>query len=186
MNGLSERWQFQKCAQRVKVGYGKKKKMGGVKLKSIGKEKCGKGHKKSECTCGRPLFDGKDEKIVVAKLEQVFAIDGTVEEACSYASISRDSYYRYLSKHNEFRSRILELRERPVLAARQRAVLGIKESYGNAMDYLKRKRKDEFGDSPQQGVNLNIAALIFNGRQQDKLYEYSGQRLEDGQPVQDN
>ena len=84
---------------------------------------------------------------VVAKLENVFAIDGSVEEACSYAEISRDAFYDYLKKNKEFSDKIEQLREKPVLKARQTAVQKLGESYTNAMDYLKRKRRREFGDS---------------------------------------
>ena len=83
---------------------------------------------------------------VIAKLEQVFAIDGSVEEACSYAEIGRNSFYDYLKINPDFSNRIADLRERPVLKARQTAVNKIDESYSNAMDYLKRKKKLEFGD----------------------------------------
>lgn len=84
---------------------------------------------------------------VIAKLEQAFAIDCTVEEACSYADISRDAFYDYLKKVPAFSDRIAELRQRPVLKARQTIVNKISESYQNAMDYMKRKRRGEFGDS---------------------------------------
>lgn len=83
----------------------------------------------------------------VNKLEQAFAIDATVEEACSYADISRETFYNYLQKTPKFSDRIADLRLRPVLAARQRVVKGVTENYGNAMDYLKRKKKLEFGDN---------------------------------------
>mgnify|MGYP001588860984 CR=1 FL=1 len=95
---------------------------------------------------GRKWFDGKDEKAVVAKLEEATAIDASVEECLFYADISKDSYYRYLKAHNELRERLVKLREKPVMLARQTAVKKMTESYSNAMDYLKRKRKHEFGD----------------------------------------
>ena len=84
---------------------------------------------------------------VVTKLEQAFAIDASVEEACSYADISRKVYYEYLKRNPAFSDRIEELRQRPVLKARQTVATKLSESYSNAMDYLKRKRKHEFGDS---------------------------------------
>lgn len=84
---------------------------------------------------------------VVAKLEQAFAIDATVEEACSYADISRDAFYDYLKVNPKFSDRMADLRNRPVLKARQTVVQKVGESYQNAMDYLKRKRKLEFGDN---------------------------------------
>ena len=83
----------------------------------------------------------------VSKLEQAFAIDCSVEEACSYAEISRQTFYEWINKNKEFSDKIEQLREKPVLKARQTAVQKLGESYTNAMDYLKRKRRREFGDS---------------------------------------
>jgi hypothetical protein len=46
--------------------------------------------KRKNSKAGRPS-EFTDE--VVKKLEESFAIDATVEEACFYANISRQSYY---------------------------------------------------------------------------------------------
>lgn len=97
---------------------------------------------------------------VVAKLEQAFAIDSSVEEACSYAEISRDSFYDYIKINPTFSDRIADLRNRPVLAARQRVVQGVKENYSNAMDYLKRKRPTEFGDKTTLTHEHTLADLM--------------------------
>lgn len=83
---------------------------------------------------------------LVTKLEQAFAIDASVEEACSYAEISRNAFYEYLKRNPQFNDRINDLRQRPVLLARQTAIKKIPESYQNAIDYLKRKRKTEFSE----------------------------------------
>ena len=105
---------------------------------------------------GRPLFDGKSESAVVAKLEQAFAIDATIEEACSHAEISRDAYYRYLENHPEFRAKVEDLRNKPILKARNTVVAKLGETYGNAMDYLKRKRASEFGDKVDATVDVTL------------------------------
>lgn len=94
---------------------------------------------------GRPLFDGKDEMEVVAKLQWAFSIGAQVIEACSYADISTDSFYRYCKNHPEFRNRIEGLQTLPTFLAR----LAISKSLqdGNvktAMWYLERKRPEEF------------------------------------------
>ena len=81
---------------------------------------------------------------VVVKLEQAFAIDCTVEEACSYAEISRDAFYDYLKKVPKFSDRIAGLRERPILKARQTVVKSL-EDPTHAKWYLERKKKNEFG-----------------------------------------
>ena len=108
---------------------------------------------------GRPTVMTPD---VVAKLEQAFAIDATVEEACSYANISRDAFYDYLKKNTIFSDRIEDLRQLPVLAARERAVKGVKENYGNAMDYLSRKRKSEFSQKQEieHSGKVNISNVL--------------------------
>lgn len=100
---------------------------------------------------------------VITKLEHAFAIDATVEEACSYAEIARETFYNYLEKNPKFSDRIADLRNRPILAARQRAVQGVKENYTNAMDYLKRKKKLEFGDSVDvTSKNEQILGIVIN------------------------
>jgi hypothetical protein len=99
--------------------------------------------KKSSGNKGRPA---KIDDEARRKIEKVAALDGSVEEMAMYAGVHRATLHRYLAENEDFRYRINELRENPVLAARQRAVSGVKESYQNAMDYLKRKRKAEFGD----------------------------------------
>ncbi len=91
---------------------------------------------------------------VIAKLDQAFAIDCTVEEACAYADISRDAFYDYLKRNPKYSDRIEKLRQRPVLAARERVVKGVKENYSNAMDYLKRKKKMEFGDASEVTIRV--------------------------------
>lgn len=83
----------------------------------------------------------------VRKLEEAFAIDASVEEACYYADISRQCYYTWTKEFPELYDRFTRLRNRPVLLARQTVVKRIPESYANAIDFLKRKKKLEFGDN---------------------------------------
>lgn len=92
---------------------------------------------------GRPT---KDTPEVRAKIEEAAALDASVEEIAFWANISRETYYEILKKDPVFSDRIDKLRQKPILAARQRAIKGATESYSNAMDYLKRKKKLEFGD----------------------------------------
>lgn len=89
----------------------------------------------------------------IAKLEQAFAIDATVDEACFYADISRETYYRWIKENLILSDKFERLRNTPVLKARQTVVNKIGESYSNAMDYLKRKKKIEFGDNVDVTTN---------------------------------
>lgn len=108
---------------------------------------------------GRPTVMTKE---TINKLEHAFAIDATVLEACSYANISPETFYNYLEKTPKFSDRIAELRERPVLAARTRAVRGVKESYSNAVDYLSRKKKAEFSQKQELELSgqVNVSKLL--------------------------
>lgn len=100
--------------------------------------------KKTGKPVGRPRLD---TDIIRAKIEEAAALDASVEEIAFYADISRETYYEILRRDPEFADRIAKLREKPILMARQRVIKGITESYANAADYLKRKRRKEFGDS---------------------------------------
>lgn len=91
---------------------------------------------------------------VVLKLEQAFAIDATVEEACSYAEISRNTFYEYLKKNPEFQDRIDDLRQRPVLKARQ-TIVGALGNPDVAFKYIERKRKHEFSTRIEQDITSN-------------------------------
>ncbi len=82
---------------------------------------------------------------VVIKLEQAFAIDASVTEACGYADISRNTFYEYLKVNPEFQDRIDELRERPILKARQTVVKAL-DTPAHAEWYLTRKAKKEFAE----------------------------------------
>lgn len=92
---------------------------------------------------GRPT---KMTDEAIRKIEEVAALDGSVAEMAYYAGVHVDTVYNYLKENKEFSVRIKALRERPILLARQTAVKKITESYQNAMDYLKRKKRLEFGD----------------------------------------
>jgi len=79
----------------------------------------------------------------ILKLEQAFAIDATVTEACSYADVSLNAFYEHLKTHPEFQERIDRLRDKPILKARQTIVQGLDDPE-NSKWYLERKRKKEF------------------------------------------
>lgn len=42
----------------------------------------------------------------VTKLESILKIGGTIEEACSYALISRETYYRWLKENEDFMTKM--------------------------------------------------------------------------------
>ena len=96
---------------------------------------------------------------VLLKLEQAFAIDCTVEEACSYADISQSTFFLYQQNNPEFSERIAELRQRPVLKARQTVVTALSDP-SHAFKYLERKRKKEFGANIEVSGGLTISQVL--------------------------
>ena len=82
----------------------------------------------------------------IKKLEEAAAFDASIDEMCFYADITPQTYYNWTKEDPKLLERLDALRNHPTLAARQRVVKGINESYFNAMDYLKRKKKAEFSE----------------------------------------
>lgn len=95
---------------------------------------------KPKKSAGRPTVM---TEATVKKLEEVFAIGGTDEEACFYADISKQTLYDYQKLKPEFIDRKEALKAKPILKARQTIVRGLDDSK-NAQWYLERKLKKEF------------------------------------------
>lgn len=87
------------------------------------------------------------------KIEEVAALDGTVEEMAYYCDVSRQTIYNWFAADPEFFDRVERLRLRPILKARETINKKMSESYSNAIDYLKRKKRLEFGD------NIDVTTL---------------------------
>jgi len=83
----------------------------------------------------------------IRKLEEAFSIDASVKEACYYADISTDTFYRWIKEYPKLSYKLERLREKPVLKARQTVVRSLDQP-DYAFKYLERKKKDEF--SPRQ------------------------------------
>lgn len=92
------------------------------------------------------------------KVELLFGackIDASVEECCAYAGITYNQYQYFYEQHPQFSIVKSLLNQMPFLKARNKIVKDIDESFQNAMDYMKRKRKQEFSerqeiDNPNQ------------------------------------
>lgn len=78
------------------------------------------------------------------KLEEAFALDCSIAEACYYADITEATYYNWKKKKPKIFERLEALRNRPVLIARKTVVDALKTDSDIALKYLERKRKKEF------------------------------------------
>lgn len=98
---------------------------------------------------------------ILRKIEEVAALDGSVEEMAYYAGIHRATLYRWLNDNEELRDRIDELRERPILKARQ-TIVGALDQPDHAFRYLERKRAKEF--MPQSKINHGGGVTLTPGQ----------------------
>jgi hypothetical protein len=89
---------------------------------------------------GRPT-ELTDE--VRSKIEAAAAFDATLEEIAFYAGVHRVTLYRWLKDDEELRNRVDELRQKPILKARQTVVEALQDP-NHAFRYLERKRPKEF------------------------------------------
>lgn len=90
---------------------------------------------------GRPTV--MDQK-TLDKLDEAFMLGCSDKEACLYADISPRTLYNYQKYNIEFLQRKEQLKETPVLQARKTVVESLKNSPSMAMQYLERKKKEEF------------------------------------------
>jgi hypothetical protein len=75
-------------------------------------------------------------------------------EACNYAGISRDTYYRWIAEMPELSDRFELLRQKPILRARETIAANLSKDVNLAWKYLERKLPEEFGVNPQQKRNF--------------------------------
>lgn len=100
------------------------------------------------------------------KLEQAFAIGCTDKEACSYAEITEAQLYYYEDViDKQFRVKKQELKEKPILKAKQTIVKNL-DNPDHAKWYLERKKKDEFSHRTElTGENGGAIITTITGMQ---------------------
>jgi len=115
--------------------------------------------------------DGKYTKKteeVVKSIEEAYAMDCSVVEVLIHANISKQTLYNWRDDDKEWAERLDELKENPFLKARKTIIKGIGENYNNAMDYMKRKKKKEFGDNMDlttDGEQLPVLVKFLDGKE---------------------
>lgn len=106
-------------------------------MKKVAKKK-----KKSKKT--GPKTNWKKVANTIRKLEEAFALDCTVGEACYLAEISQDTYYRWIKEDPKLSETFSRLREKPIYLARKSVIEKMEKDGDLALKYLERKRKKEF------------------------------------------
>ncbi len=108
---------------------------------------------------------------VVRKLIEAFKLDVSVEEACLYARISKDTYYRKLKEDEEFSDEIGRARMYATMAARLSVVKAIPTDPHLAFKYLERKRHEEFS-SYQRPVASESSQIDLGAEAKARLQKY--------------
>jgi hypothetical protein len=103
---------------------------------------------------GRPTLYSED---MVSKLESIFKIGGTVEQAITYAGISKETYYTWGEKHSGFLTKMEQARTYADIVAKNIVVDSmIKDRDVSTAKWWLEKR--EFKQVQQNNTQVNIQA----------------------------
>lgn len=89
----------------------------------------------------------------IIKLENAFAIGANVSEALHIADIKKDAYYNLLKREPELAERFADLRQNPVIKAKQRLYDALDNDTSTAKWLLERKLPQEY--SPKAQIEIN-------------------------------
>ena len=110
---------------------------------------------------GRPT---KMTPEVVGKLREVFLLDYTVEEACDYAKIHKDTYYDHLKKNPEFSDEMARSQRGLVKAAKRAVAIEIyeKKNARIALDFLKHRQPERYRTRIEDAAPIagNITVIL--------------------------
>lgn len=105
---------------------------------------------------GRP--SKLDDEIVV-KLDSIFKVGGTVEEACAYAGINKTTYYRWIEQNESFATKMASAQYYADIVAKNVVVDDIVK--GRNVDTAKWwLEKRQFKTSQQTNVQVNFNKFI--------------------------
>ncbi len=112
----------------------------------------------------------KVDNAVVGKLELAFMKGLNITEACDYAEISRDTYYKYIKDDRAFSDKM----ERAQTSLQRKAKINLADEIesGNielSKYYLERKCKDEFSVKQQVELSGGISPNPFEGLTTEEL-----------------
>ena len=106
----------------------------------------------TKSTVGRPTKLNDD---LVVKLESIFKIGGTVEEACSYALINKTTYYRWLEENKDFATKMNSAQHYADIVAKNVVVDSmIKDKDLSTAKWWLEKR--QFRENNQTNVQVNV------------------------------
>lgn len=127
---------------------------------------------------GRPT---KQTPELVSKLEDIFKNGANIDEACSYAGISRETYYQWLKQSDDFLTKMASAQYYPILVAKNVVISDIvrNKSIDSAKWYLERKARNEFSQrrelTGKDGESLPTPILAIDTKVKDVPTDNSNQ-----------
>ncbi len=113
---------------------------------------------------GRP---SKMSPEAITKLKAAFANSFTVDEACWYAGINKQTYYNWGAKYPDLLDQMDAARKAPNMKAKQVVIGSVNGGdVESAKWWLKNKASDEFGPRTGEGNTTNIN--FINASRNDK------------------
>ena len=101
---------------------------------------------------GRP---SKMTPEVIAKLEEMFQIDATIEEACHQAQIDPVTYYRHMKNDQVFCQKMERAQEYPFIAMKKVVVAAADKGDGNlALKWLKNRQAERYMEKSEQNLKV--------------------------------
>jgi len=106
---------------------------------------------------GRPT---KYSEVIVDKLEEVFKLGGTIEQACAYAGIDKGSYYKWIELYKDFSTRIERAKHFTDIVAKRNINVAINEKKDlETSKWWLEKREFKYGDTYNVSGEKVIAIL---------------------------
>lgn len=147
------------------------------------KKKPTKGKKRPKVKIGRPT---KMTLEVVGKLSTAFRDDFTIEEACRYAGIHKDTYYEECKRNPVFADEMLRQQDYPLTAAKNKLVREMQSPLADgtlALKFLERRQRDRYTPKTiqehQGAIAVSYADLEQRNKPQAKTPE-EARRLAEG------
>lgn len=111
---------------------------------------------------GAPSWEPSAAQLKI--LEDSFKLGAQVKEALAQAKIPSSTFYDYLKNHKDFSEQIEWWQQYPIMLAKHSVVAHMTEDGRLALEYLKCKRKDEFGTRTEitGAEGTPISAPIIN------------------------
>jgi hypothetical protein len=108
---------------------------------------------------------GRKRKVdadVTRKLEEAFAVDGTVAEACAYAGISDTTYYEERQREPTFADKMDRAQQFCFVLAKKTVLQAMTDNDGNlAMKWLKNRQRDRYHEKVEQDVKQTTVEEVI-------------------------